>query len=454
MSNTTEVQNEKTKQNILYLVLAVVIVLIIYVIFQFMNYLNQPNSYVLAQTGRITSYEDAVAYVIRNEKIIDTSEFNGKREAVVLDGNRVSKNGIIANYISDDSLNINEQIDKIDVELQTLLENTVIDRSQEIKNSDKRVEELLYKMANKKNNVNDLKSYKLEISNELEKKASQIGKSSNDEKINNLIKERISLEKEQTKSKVELRADKAGLVSYRVDGYEEDLNENAFSKISIDKLSKIKFVTNQAIPIDENKVKIINNFYAYLAVIANSEESKNLKLNDTIKYSLNGDTTKVYKATVQYIAKEDDDKTLIIFKITNNVEKLSKYRKVDIDLVWWDYEGIKVPNSAIREKDIEEKIINTTMYSGDSGELESIKASGEQTSIDDIDESSPVLKYVKVMGVTGYSRDVLVKVVNSAGGFSIIENYDDQELIDMGIPESYVNGRSTLNLYDKIIIEN
>ena len=449
MSNTTETQNEKAKQNVLYLVLAVVIVLIIYVIFQVLNYLNKPNSYVLAQNGRITSYEDVVAYVIRSEEVIDTSEYKGKREEVILDSNRVSKNGVIANYINDNSKHIDEQIEMIDNELQELLENAEIDRSQDIKNSDKKIEELLYKIANKKNNVNDLKSYKLEISNELEKKASQIGKSSKDQNINSLISQRVSLEKEQKKSKQELIADRAGLVSYRVDGYEEDLNENSFSKISIEKLSKIKYVTNQAIPISEEKVKIINNFYTYLAVVASSEESKNLKLNDTIKYSLNGDLTKVYKGTVQYIAREDDDKMLIIFKTTSNVEKLSKFRKIDIDLIWWDYEGIKVPNEANHEKNVFDSIVNEkTDASGDSGE------SGESLTNEQIMEYNPVLKSVKVLGVTGYPREVLVKVINSAGGYSIIDNYKDQELLDMGLPESYVNDRSRFNLYDKIIVEN
>ena len=441
MSKTTEEHNEKAKQNILYLVLAVVIVLIVYVIFQFVNYLNKPNSYVLAQTGRITSYEDAVAYVIRDEVTLDTSEFNGKREAVVVDANRVAANGVIANYINEDSVSIDEKIDEIDNELQVKLENAEVDRSQEIKNLDKKIEDLLYKIANKKNSINDLKSYKLEISNELEKKASQIGRNSKDESINDLINERVSLEKEQKKNKVELKADRAGLVSYRVDGYESDLNDKSFSKISIDKLSKIKYVTNQAIPIDEKNVKIINNFYTYLAVIATSEESKSLKLNDTIKYSLNGDLSKFYKATVQYIAKEDDDKILLIFKTTNNVEKLSKYRKIDIDLVWWDYEGIKIPNNAIHEKNIiDSTIVDNISNSGDSGEF---KLSG------DIENSNMTIKYVKVIGVTGYSRDVFVKVVKTAGDFSIIENYDDQELLDMGMPDSYVNDRSKLNLYDK-----
>ncbi|MBR6253545.1 MAG: hypothetical protein IKR04_06910 [Clostridia bacterium] len=438
MSNTTELKNN-TKQNILFLVLSIVIVLIIYILFQFVNYLNKPNSYVLVQNGRITSFEDTVAYVIRDEKIIDTSEYSGKREKVVLDANRVSKNGLIANYTNDDSKNIDEQIEKIDIELQSLLEKVGTDRSQEVKNYDKKIEELLYKMIEKKDSISDLKSYTQDISNELEKKAILIGKNSHDDSINNLIKERMELEKDHQKNKSELRAETAGLVSYRVDGYEDTLNDSSFSKISIDKLSNIKYVTNQMVPIDDNKVKIINNFYTYLAVIASSEESKQLHLNDTVKYALNGDLSNYYKATVQYIAKEGN-KQLIIFKTTNNVEKLSKYRKVNIDLVWWDYEGIKVPTSAIHEKEIfDNEIEDIEQLSGDSGELINTKQ---------------IINQVKVLGVTGYPKDVFVKVKNSAGGFSIIENYEDQELLDMGLTKSYVNDRAKLNLYDKVIVEN
>ena len=439
MSDTTSEKSVKRKQNIIYLVLAVVIVLIIYIVFQFVKYINKPSSFILAQNGRITSFEDAVAYVIRDEKVIDTSEYSGKREAVVMDSNRVAKNGVIANYINVDSKEIDDKIEKIDSELQELLENTETDRSQEVKGYDRKIEELLYKMI-EKNNVNELKAYQIDISNELEKRAIQVGKNSKNNTISNLVNERIELENEQKKNKAELKAENAGLVSYRVDGYEDILNDNSFSKISIDKLSNIKYVTDQIIPLDENKVKIINNFYAYIAVIASSDESKDIKLNDTVKYALNGDLSKLYKAQVQYIAKEDD-KRLIIFKTTNNIETLSKYRKINIDLVWWNYEGIKVPTSAIYEKDVLDNTHISKMSSGDFYE------SGDA-------ESYSKIKYVKVQGATGYTRDVFVKVVCSVDGYSIIENYEDEELLDIGLLESYVNERSKLSMYDKIIVEN
>ena len=157
MSNTESERASTRKQNILFLVLAIVIVLIIYIVFQFIKYLNKPSSYILAQNGRITSFEDTVAYIIRDEKTLDTSEFSGKREAVVMDSNRVAKNGVVANYINDSSKEVEQQIEDIDKELQELLANSEADHSQEVKAYDRKIEELLYKLINKKNNINDMK---------------------------------------------------------------------------------------------------------------------------------------------------------------------------------------------------------------------------------------------------------------------------------------------------------
>ena len=92
------------------------------------------------------------------------------------------------------------------------------------------------------------------------------------------------------------------------------------------------------------------------------------------------------------------------------------------------------------EKEIfDNEIEDIEQLSGDSGELINTKQ---------------IINQVKVLGVTGYPKDVFVKVKNSAGGFSIIENYEDQELLDMGLTKSYVNDRAKLNLYDKVIVEN
>lgn len=41
---------------------------------------------------------------------------------------------------------------------------------------------------------------------------------------------------------------------------------------------------------------------------------------------------------------------MIIFKLNKYVEELIAYRKISLEVIWWSYSGLKIPNSAIVEE--------------------------------------------------------------------------------------------------------
>ena len=55
-------------------------------------------------------------------------------------------------------------------------------------------------------------------------------------------------------------------------------------------------------------------------------------------------------AIIQYIVQEEGDNRVIVFKITENVEDLTQYREIYVDVIWWSYSGLKISNSAILEE--------------------------------------------------------------------------------------------------------
>ena len=73
---------EKTKQNITYFLLAFFIVGITFAIIQAMKIFNRPSEYMIAKNGRITNYENVIAYVIRDEEIINTDDYEGERKII------------------------------------------------------------------------------------------------------------------------------------------------------------------------------------------------------------------------------------------------------------------------------------------------------------------------------------------------------------------------------------
>ena len=417
--------NQKIKQDIMYVLIAFLIVGLVLCIYQLINTLNDSKEYVIARNGRITNYEQDVAYIVREESLIEIGEYSGERQIVIPDNNRAAKGDIIASFALDDNQEIKKSINELDSKIQELISNVSIEYPQDIKSIENNLEINLYSILNDKNDIYNLNNKKKNIDELLEKKIKLVAnESKKDSELSKLVDERIRLEKEMNKNKVNIKTDKAGLVSYRVDGYENILSPDSFSNITVDMLKKIKYSTNQLIPVSSNEIKIINNFYAYLIVVSNSEEVKGLNLNDVVKYSIDNNFNDLNRATVEYIIN-DEDTRYVFLKTTDNIEKLSQYRKLNVNLVWWNYQGTKVPENAVMNEEIK----------------------------DENNELIAKLNYVNVQGTTGYIKKIWVKVENRAEGYAIIDNYSDDELLELGLPEEKLDGRNKLNLYDKVIIK-
>ena len=120
------------------------------------------------------------------------------------------------------------------------------------------------------------------------------------------------------------------------------------------------------------------------------------------------------KATIEYTAEQNSGKKLVIFKITDCVEKLINYRKISFEIIWWKATGLKVPNSSIIEKDGKKYIVRKRI---------------------------------------GYTDNILIKVLKTSGDYSIIENYTNLELKELGYSTEEIRNMKNIALYDEIIIK-
>jgi hypothetical protein len=386
---------------------------------------KKPTEYTIARNDRITNYENAVAYVIRNEEVIPTDSFEGERKIVAGDSTKVAKNGVIATYIEKNVEDNKAEIEEIDEKIQSIIDSEDFEYPQELKTIDKQIGQEIYNLGKKKNEYTALTVIKDDIDEMLYGKITAIGNLNlKNSELKSLISERISYETNKYSYKKDLNAPKSGMVSYRVDGYEDYINVNNLDSINLEMLNDISYVVNQKIPIDPEKVKLIDNFSAYLAIVTNSEESMALNIGDSIKVSFDGSLSNYSKGIVERIIDEEESR-IIIVSVDNNTENLSKYRKINVDIIWWNYEGLKIQNDSIYDKDF---VDETT------GEVYA------------------TVKAIKLLGTTGYQREVYIKLEKSTSDFSIISNYEDKELLEMGIPEAVVNSRNKINLYDRVII--
>lgn len=409
-------------QNLIFVVISIIIIVIIYTLIQIVLFLKKPTNLTLIKNGELIKYEEVEGYIIRDETIIDTSKYSGTPNITISDANRVAKGSTIISYISNSQESLIKKITQLDEKIQKALEEQKTTYSADVKELESTIQYNLYEMLKYRSDVYEISEFKSTINEKIEKKAKIVGElSPTGSLVKSLIDERLEYEKELNNSRQELISPAAGLVSYRVDNLENILTPNSFTALSIEKLENLRITLGQIIPINTSTVKIIDNFSCYIAIPMYSEESKNLSLNSTVKLRINNNENYI-KATVSYISEEKNAR-LVILKITNNIEELTKYRKIELDVIWWSDTGLKVPTNAIKEKDI---------YNSNNEKIATISAVTVQEA--------------------GYKEDIWIKIIRESGNFAIIENYSDEELLELGIDKNQINNNGSISLYDEIII--
>lgn len=130
------------------------------------------------------------------------------------------------------------------------------------------------------------------------------------------------------------------------------------------------------------------------------------------KVTLRLSDAKEIDTKISYIIKQESGDIMIILKTNKAVEDLISYRKISIDVVWWSYSGLKIPNSALVEEEG---------------------------------------KYYVIRNRTGYKDKILIKIQKQNKNYSIIENYQTSELAELGYNEKEIENMKSISLYDEIL---
>ena len=73
--------------------------------------------------SELTKYEEVVGYIIRDENVVDTSNYTGTMQLVTEDATRVSKSGTIAKFVSSSEDAIMKKIEELDKQIQDAMES-------------------------------------------------------------------------------------------------------------------------------------------------------------------------------------------------------------------------------------------------------------------------------------------------------------------------------------------
>lgn len=338
-------QINKIKQHVIQVILlSLIIFAIIFFIYQIARLAINPTDSFLVEYGKVSQEESLIGYVIRDEKLVQTPGNENKLVQIKNEGDRVSVGEAVFRYEATNEQELNEQIEALNNEIQTAMEGQTEIFSSDIKALENQIATKIEGIQNK-NSIQEIKEYKTDINGYITKKAKISGElSPSGSYINNLINERTNIENQLKSSSQYENAPIGGIVSYRVDGLEETLTPQNFESLNTEMLTNLDLITGQIVTTSEETGKIINNFECYIAVSTNTNEAKNASVGDNAKIRLS--TNEEIPVEIEYI-KDEGDTRLIVLKMTQGIEYLTNYRKISLEIIWWEREGLRVPNSSI-----------------------------------------------------------------------------------------------------------
>ncbi len=423
MKRTTNVEkkNEKKKENkfikflkkhrkkILLLVLLCIFAYITYMVVQL---IKNPTDTVYVEMGQIREEELAVGYIIRDETVLKGDNYKNGLEQIKTEGEKVAKGESVFRYYSNNEENLVKKIQELDEKIDEAMakEDSLVDTKVLEEQIDVKINELYGE-----SNLKVIQNNKDEILTNMSKKSKIAGEQSPaGSYLKKLIDERKEYENELNSGAKALEATKSGIVSYRIDGYEDVFTADDFGKYTKDFLDDLKLKTGQIIPMSSEAGKIVDNYNCYIVCVLDSEYSDSAEVGDEVTIKL--PSGKETDATIEY-KTVDGRENILTLKIDEGVEELTSYRKISFSIVWWSKTGLRIPNSAIKT---EEK-------------------NGNQIS------------FVTRTRI-GYEDKIIVKILKTNEKYSIVTNYTSDELTDLGYTIEEIRQMPNVAIYDEILL--
>ncbi|WP_270504965.1 HlyD family efflux transporter periplasmic adaptor subunit [Paraclostridium sordellii] len=344
--------------------------------------------------------------IIRDEYVIN-SNFDGKVEYYLKDGDRVKKKEDIAcvysNNISDDDL---KNLKNIKNDISSIENGDTAFIKKDIGNINKEISLLSQKLQIELLNENiDVYGQIEKINKLIDDKNLLINSDLNDKSLKNKQVQEKEVTNLIDKNTEVFKSKNSGVVSYQFDGNEEKFNFDNINQIKIKDIDGTK--NNYKDISKENKLdkgepiaRIINNLKQFVAISCNEAEIKKIKIGQKIILSsdiekINSKVYDIYKEGKQYI---------VILEISEQNVEIYDTRIKEFDIIYKSIEGLKVPKKAVVNTD-GKKGVYIVSETGDA-------------------------KFVELKGTLYESEEYIV-----------IDHYKND-----------INGVNTIKIYDEIIL--
>lgn len=379
-------QAENTRKSIK--VGSFIIIVILCYLFLFFRWVYGNN--IATDFIRTDTLEDSIntdGFIVRDEEVLK-SPIDGECINEVGEGEKIPANFRIATVLSNSSVKLLDNIKDLDLRIikaqkeksdnQDFFSEDVVKIEEDIQQKIK-----LLVVESNSNSLGNTKQLREEINNMIEKKASIVGsKSTSDVFLNDLKKQKQTLQDQIDVNTREITSITSGIISYNVDGYEEQLNPKAIKALTPKVLEEIKGIEQSNNSINKNVLagkpfaKIIKGFDYYILVPVNSQKVKDLKANDNINIRIN-DINKIILGILTNISDEVDGEKVLTVKIDRNMSDTAGLRKINIDLIKTSFSGLKVPLKSLEDLDLSNMKAKIVLVKANYAAIKEVKVVGK-----------------------------------------------------------------------------
>lgn len=346
MANTK--QTAITTRIVWFLVL---LFLIITVVSQLVIHFYNPLVTEAAELYSTSSYVQLTGVYVRNEKLV-TYDGGGVVSYVHSDGEKLAKSSVIAEiYGSISDLGIQQEINALQNQI-SLLE----DAESLVGSDNSQLEAFSSQIYEKHSQLlqylsqGDFSSAALMKDDYLNLQSKRMivkgAETDYNEKIAELSAQIAVLEAKIAQAPQSLTIDETGYFISTVDGYEQELSYDTIDALTEEQIDNI--VKNPTKETADNAIgKIISDYKWKMAFVIDTEKAGSIFESATLRLRI-GSSSNIINATVESMKKNDTGNTVIILSCDIMNSDLINGRTVQFKLLFDDYDGIRIPSSAVR----------------------------------------------------------------------------------------------------------
>lgn len=331
----------------------VILLIAVFAVHQAISSLYKP---VKTETAVFSDMSDGLnitGIIIRNETLISAGD-SGVLHFIIGDGNRVAKDGVIANiYDSESASIILERIDSVNgkiADIEEMLSYNNLEAA-DLDMINAKVHQNLNNLiiCGGNGNYDAFSDKSDELLSAYNRRQAAMGETADfSAQLTALKAEKDQLAASLPAAKGTLRAEKSGYFVSKADGYETVLTCENPESITPEYLNGIKAET-----VTENTVgKIVSDYEWYIAAEVSVNESLNFKEGDALTIYTSVKSYPKLPVTVKKInISESSGGAVVLFACNDMNSELASMRTGPMTVVKKEYSGLKVPTSARRVVD-------------------------------------------------------------------------------------------------------